>query len=224
MKKSNASFYGGVTLLIVLASFMYSWKFIIPSYKDSLTKVAQTEADITAATGRLESLKATQRSLDQLGDLPKQLFVSIPEDKDSPNLITELEAMAAKYKIVIPSIQISDGTDSGAGSTASATASTGGVGGTTSPNAVTISIAVSGSFEEVSGFANSIEKDIRFMNIKSLSISTGSDKDSDGKTVDTGKMNMSLSIEAYKRSGVTATAATAVSGAAASETTTTGGE
>jgi Tfp pilus assembly protein PilO len=109
--------------------------------------------------------------------------VAVPGDKDSPNLITELEAMALKYKIIIPAIQIADGSKAAASAT-SATESA-------SANAVSVSIAINGSFENLNAFVASIEKDIRFMNIKSLSITSNEE--------DPNKMSLTLQIEAYKR-------------------------
>lgn len=173
MKKSNAAFYGGITLLIVVASFVYSWKYIIPEYKSNKAQIATLDTEIGSATKKLESLKATQKSLDQLGEFPKQLSLSVPEDKDMANLITELEGLAAKRNITLPNIGISD---SGA-------------------NTVSISFAIDGSFDDIHGILESLEKDIRFMNVISTTITSTETA-----------MSMSVQLEAYKRSAVSAAA------------------
>jgi len=192
-KNNNSIFYAGVTVVIVAASFFYTWKSIIPKLSENKAKSAQLDINISSATLKLDSLKKAQTTLTQLGDIPTQLSVSVPEDKDMPNLITELEAVASKYKIVLPTITVTDG------------ASVAAVVGTDTPaastNTVIIGLSAPGSFESIQSFIADLEKDIRFMNIKSATIS--STEDEKGATI----MSLSLQIEAYKR-----TSATPVSG------------
>lgn len=174
MKKSTGPFYAGVAFLISLASFLYAWKLIIPKYNENKVALATIDSEIGSASKKLESLKTASKTLASLGEIPEQLSLAVPEDKDMPNLITELEALAAKNNIIIPAIQVTEGSGSGTG---------------TSNNGVSVSFAVSGSFEEINNLIASLEKDIRFMNIKSVSISSG----------DEGSMSLSLQLEAYKR-------------------------
>jgi len=206
-KNTNSVFYAGITVVIVIASFVYTWKFIIPQYSENKAKSAQFDTDIASANKKLESLKKAQTTLTQLGDIPTQLSVSVPEDKDLPNLITELEAVAAKYNKILPTISVSDGAASSAVAGASTSTSASG-------NAVTISIAIPGSFEDINGFIADLEKDVRFMNIKSVSISSSTD------TGGASTMSVALQIEAYKR-GVTAAT---TSSSASATTATSGGE
>lgn len=188
-QKTNNTFYGGITVLIVACSFVYSWKFLVPKYNSQKTEINTVDTELKAATNKLESIKTTRTTLETLKPITNQLFIAVPGDKDSPNLITELEAIALKYKIIIPSIQIADGAKAATGATGSAPIST---------NAVSISIAVNGSFADLNSFVGSLEKDIRFMNIKSLSMTS---------TDDPTKMSLTLQIEAYKRPAVAATSA-----------------
>jgi Tfp pilus assembly protein PilO len=204
-KKSNSTFYGGVTVLIVICSFIYSWKFLVPKYNTQKAEIKVVEDELKMATNKLESIKTTKVTLESLKPITNQLFIAVPGDKDSPNLITELEALALKNKIVIPSIQIAEGSIANSGGE-TATASSG-------ANAVSISFAVSGSFENLNSLIVSIEKDIRFMNIKSFSFSAN-EKDSN-------QMSLTLQIEAYRRS---ASAATATSSRVPSATTNATGE
>lgn len=191
-KKNNSGFYAGITVLIAVSSFLYTWKFIIPKFSENKAKSVALETDISSASKKLDSLKKAQTTLTQLGDIPTQLSVSVPEDKDMPNLITELEAVAAKYKMVLPTISASDGSDASGATDTSASAASG--------NSVMISISVPGSFDDIKGFIADLEKDVRFMNIKSISISSSQDE----KGVS--NMSVALQIEAYKR-GATVTSA-----------------
>lgn len=189
-KKSNASAAAFFAVLIVGGLFYYTWKFIIPTYSQNRAESVALDTSIADANKKLESLKKAQTTLTQLGDIPEKLSVSVPEDKDMPNLITELEAVAAKHGMILPSIAVSEGTAS-AQSTGTESASS-------SSKSVTISIASPGSFENISAFITDLENDIRFMNIKSVSISTT--MDSSGAS----SMTLALQIEAYKRTATSA--------------------
>ena len=189
-KKSNNIFYGGITVLIVICSFAYCWKFLLPKYVSQKAEIKTVEDELKSATNKLESIKKTRVTLETLKPITSQLFVAVPGDKDSPNLITELEATALKNKLIIPSIQISDGAKAAPTTTAATAPTTGGV--------VSISIAVNGSFDNLNAFITLLEKDLRFMNIKTLSITAGEDPS---------KISLTLQLEAYKRAAVVATPA-----------------
>jgi Tfp pilus assembly protein PilO len=94
------------------------------------------------------------------------LKIAIPEDKDMANLITEIEAIAKSQGMFIPSPSITDGAD----------------------NTVSIAFGISGSLADIEKFMETIQSDLRFFNIKSISMSSSNDV-----------INMSMSIEAYKR-------------------------
>lgn len=195
MKKSNAGFYAVLTFIIALGCFLYSWKVLVPKSISTKKEIANVEAETKAASAKLESLKVAKSSLEQIRPIADQLFIAIPGDKDAPNLITELEAIAAKYQILIPSIQIAD---SAVGPQAAAQGETAATGTT-----VSVSFAINSSFENLNEFIKNIEKDIRFMNVKTLSM-TVNEKD-------TNQISMTMQIEAFKRASSKAGAAGAAS-------------
>lgn len=184
MKKSNSSLSGILALIIIIGAFYYSWKYTIPAYQKSQNDIVETQKEIDAGKSKLASLKTVQNDLDQLGTVTDKLFIAIPGDKDTPNLITELEATAAKYSIVLPSIQISDSISaSGAQTTA------------TAGNAVSVSFAVTGSFEDLNKFLTSLENSIRYSNVKTITFASA-DKE----------MSMAIQLEVYKRIDISASA------------------
>lgn len=182
-KRSNSALYGIIAFLIIAGSFGYSWKVIVPQYQENQSSLDQADNETRAAKLKLESLKTAKTSLDQLGDIVNQMFIAIPEDKDTPNLITELEAVAAKQNIVLPSIQISDSLSGSATAIAN--------GEVSSSNAISVSLSVEGSFQDLHNFIAALEKDIRFMNITSVSLT---------KASETGNMSLSIELEVYQRS------------------------
>lgn len=183
MKRSNSQFYGALAVMITIASFLFCWKFTLPSYRTSQQAIAQTEEETDQAKAKLESLKVAQKSIASLGDTVDNVLLSVPKDKDTPNLITELEALAAQYKLLLPSINISDASSAVAGN---ATA----LGTTNSSDAVSVTFgSVESDFTNIHNFIASLEKDVRFMNIEETTITNNPE---------TGKLSLSVKIKAFK--------------------------
>jgi len=173
MQRINSTFYViSLIVIFVFASFFYSWKVIIPEYQKNKTDLRTLEQEIMSANTKLESLKVAQGDIADLGPTFDQLFVAMSKDKDEPNTISEIEAIAFANKLVVPSIQITDGSPSEELSSASA---------------VLISFNVNGSFDDINKMTKALEDDLKFMNIKNISLSSG----------DTGLL-ASYQIEAYR--------------------------
>lgn len=154
MRQSN-NFWSVLAVLVCGLSFFYCWQFLMPSFRTNQVKLAQAEADKKAIKAKLDSLSKAKTTMDSLGGVLDQIFVAVPKDKDTPNIVAELEALSSLHKTAISTIQITE-----------------------SPGAVdevNISFSVAGTFEEMNGFIKSIEKNAKFMNIKSVSIS-GTDR------------------------------------------------
>ena len=190
MQKSNSGFYAAAAVLLSLASLFYVWKFILPEYQKTQGEIAQAEDEISAGKLKLDSLQSTKVGLDSLGDLVDRLFIAVPEDKDTPNLITELEAIATKNKMYIPSIQISDAAASSASTSADASATTTQT-ATSGLNPISISLSVTGDFGQLNQFLTDLEKDVRFTNVKSVTLSSSDEG-----------MSLSVQMEVYKRAAV----------------------
>ena len=211
MQKSNAGFYAFVAVLITAASFVFAWKSILPKYQDlnGQIKVAETETD--AAKAKLESLDQTKKDLDSMGDLVDTLFVAVPSGADTPNLLTELEALFINQKFEVPNIQVSD---SSAAAASGAAATTGTDSTAAAPsNAIAVSFSVTGDFEKLNNLIKALESDVRFMNIKNVTFST----------VEDGKLGLAVQLEAYKQIQVSTdtTDSSAAGSSTASDTSTT---
>ncbi|MFA4996177.1 MAG: type 4a pilus biogenesis protein PilO [Patescibacteria group bacterium] len=188
MQKSNSGFYAAAAVILTLASLFYAWKFILPEYQKTQGEIAQADKEISAGEIKLDSLQSTKVGLDSLGDLVDRLFLAVPEDKDTPNLITELEAIATKSKMYIPSIQISDGAASANMGTDTAATTTQAVSGL---NPISISLSVTGDFGQLNQFLMDLEKDIRFTNVKSVTLSSSDEG-----------MSLAVQMEVYKRAAI----------------------
>ncbi|MEI7792052.1 MAG: type 4a pilus biogenesis protein PilO [Candidatus Berkelbacteria bacterium] len=167
-KFNNERFQAVCAVFIAIAAIVVCWQYALPSYNKNVSDQAKYKADVAAADIKLASVKKNEKVFNdsQTSATINLLNIAIPEDKDLPNLITELEAIATNHGMFIPAPSITDGTD----------------------NTVMISFGISGTLQELTDFMTTIQKDLRFFNIKSVSMSTSKDI-----------VNMSLSIEAYKR-------------------------
>ncbi|MEK7096362.1 MAG: type 4a pilus biogenesis protein PilO [Patescibacteria group bacterium] len=168
MKKNNSTSSVAFAILIIGACFIFSWQMLVPQYKQNKEKLLQLNSEVNAARDKLDSLKAASDSLTELGTLVDQMLVAVPKDADQPNLITELEAIGAKNQVVIPAVSVTD---------------------SEIDNSITIGFSINGSFAQISSVIASLEKDIRFMNMQSLSIADGGN----------GAMSLSVQIKAYKQ-------------------------
>lgn len=204
MKRSNNMIIIVIAIIIAGGCFFYSWKYILPDYKKNQQKLATTTAEIKNAKTKLESLKTAQTTLSDLGDLVSQMSIAVPVDKDTPNLITELEAVTAKYQIALPTVQISDSTAGSANAGATSSSSIG---------AVNVSFSVNGSFDNIQKLIYDLEHDIRFMNVQSISLTSA------GTAKSGGQMSMSLQLTAYKRANTSLSSGTAAAGATSTATT-----
>ena len=168
LKLNNERFQAICAIFIIIAALVVCWEYSLPAYNKSISDQTRYKADVAAADIKLASVKKNEKVFkdSKTQSTIDLLKIAIPEDKDLPNLITELEAIATNHGMFIPATSITDGSD----------------------NTVAISFGISGTLEELTAFMVTLQKDLRYFNIKSVSMSTSKDI-----------INMSLSIEAYKR-------------------------
>lgn len=182
MMKSKSMPLAVLAVTLIAISYLFSLVFVLPGYRDNKRAIVQTENEIAAAQNKLESLKNARTTIDSLGLIVDKIFVAVSGDNDVPNLITELEAIALSHNMYLPNIQVSDGEN----------------------NKVAISFnATANNLADISGLIYSLENDLKFFNIKNISLSL-----TDGKYL------ASIQLEAYKFLDKS------LAGAGASETTT----
>ena len=193
MKKNNSALSAFLCVLIVVASFVFTWKFILPDYTLKQQEITQTNQDISIAQAKYNSLNQTKTSLNQLGDLVNQMLVAVPSDKDTPNLISELEAVAAKNSMTIPSINIAAAPASGSTTTTTTTTLAG------VPNSEKVSIAVCGSFASVHALISSLETDLRFMDVESVTLTQEAADSGSGGDSCADQTALSIQLKVYER-------------------------
>ncbi|MDO8444407.1 MAG: hypothetical protein Q7S80_02805 [bacterium] len=192
-KKPKSSSFAAVFLVAI--AFLVSWLLLAPQYKQNQADAAQVSYEVDAVKGKLESLKTAQSTIDSLGGTVDSMFVAIPKDQDSGNIITTLEAIASANKAYIPSFQISSGTSTTTDATTSATSAEE---QDTSSNIVAVSFSVSGDFAGLTAFVKGVENNLKFFNVKSLTIASD----------DKGTLAMTLQLEAYTQDNTSSLSST----------------
>ncbi len=193
-KQNNAILYGVLAIFLTVGVLIVTWKLIMVNYATNKALSSQLDQEINAARAKKDSLDQTKIDLESMQSYFNQISVSIAKDSDEPNIISELEAIALKNSLVIPSISISGVNEVSAASAAEEAGTTAISAGST----VSVSVSVTGKFEQLMSFIGSLEKSVKFMNIKALSFTEDED----------GLLTLSCEIEAYTR--YVPTAATAL--------------
>lgn len=157
-QSNNKLFYVITSILIVIACYFADYYFLIPSYKKVQSDLATAESQSTAAAAKKDSLVQSKQTLDSAGDLLNKVMIAIPSGKDTPNTISELEAIAKKNNTTIPTIQIKDTASSASSSSATPVA--------TASNQIDISISISGAFGDLNNFITDVENDLKFFEVK----------------------------------------------------------
>jgi len=177
MRRSSNSYHLALAIIIIVGCFYYSYNRLIPRYQQHRSELALIQHEVKAIDEKMQSLQNSKQTIIDLGDVVDKMLVAVPSDKDAPNLITELEALAIKHRVYIPNISIVDPSDNSATVEMSADS-----------NIVTVSFAANGSFSDLHQFIQSIEKDLRFMSIKNITVSSVGDQ-----------VSMSIQLDTYKR-------------------------
>ena len=180
--KKKTSTTSAIVVMITIFVVILGWYVVAPGYKESKEEKEKLEGQVIILQEKLAWLDETETSLNAGEETFSKLFVSVPsEDRDEPNAIAELEAIALKHGLVIPSIGFAD------------LASKKNNLYDENPEViipgsrVSITIVLEGSFEDVSGFIESVEKSVKFMNIRSFTYAKGENSET----------SLSLEIEAY---------------------------
>lgn len=180
MQKNNGSMSSGViAFLAAVMFFLVSWLWIMPQYRQGQADLARVTYEVNAAKEKLTSLQSAQSTLDSLGGTFDSMLVAVPKDQDSGNIITTLEAIATANKTYIPSFQIG-GTSASAASSVSSTVGT-----------VPVVFSTTGTFESLNTFVKAIESNLKFFNIRTISVSSS----------DSG-ISMTIQLDAYTQRNI----------------------
>ena len=209
MKASGSTTSNTIAVILAIGVLVLAWKMVLPAYFSHKTTLKNLTSEVEAAKVQLESIEKSKAELNAIKPITDQLLVAVPKGVDEPDLISELEAIAIKNSIVLPAISIATTLEAGTSGAANTTASAGSTSTTSTTNTsavpsatgetaasktsgspITISLSVTGSFENLNSFIAGLEKSVRFMNITGLTYSVDAEA---------GDNSLALQIEAYQR-------------------------
>lgn len=183
-RQNSSAAYSLMAVMFTVLLLIVSWKLILPGYAANKIKISQLETEINQANSKKEQLDQAKSNLTSANTAYQALTVSVAEDADEPNLISELEQIAVKNGLALPNINISPaGSETGVDEEGNAQESE------TTGAVYAIGINVSGTYDQLGAFITSLEKSIKFMNIKAL---TYTDNEGD-------QISLSLTLHAYAR-------------------------
>jgi Tfp pilus assembly protein PilO len=185
MKNNDSSALNLLAVILTIGLLVVSWKLISPSYAANTQKLKTLDVEVANAQSKLQSLDKTRSDLSSIDSAYNIISVAVPDGTDEPNLITELEAIAVKNGIALPTISISSDSAGAASVTTGAEASTLPTVGTP----ISISLSVAGSFDQLNDFITTLEKSVKFFNIQDMNYAFSEE----------GGLSLSLNIRAYSR-------------------------
>ena len=177
--KNNKLIVYSIPALLILILFCFSYFYTYPKIVTNNKLSRQYDDETISANSKIQSIGQTETLLTDAKDLIAAANVAVADDKDTPNVIAELEKIASRYGSVIPSVEITDGGASVARS----------AGSLSNSNTVSVSFTVSGSVDNMEGFVKTLENDLKIFNIKSLVVSSSSQG-----------VSLSIQAETYKSS------------------------
>lgn len=207
MKATGSTTSNTIAVILTFGVLVLAWKMVLPAYFDHKVNLNNLTSEVDAAKTKLDSIEKSKSELNAIKPITDQLLVAVPQGPDEPDLISELEAIAVKNNIVIPSIAIdTKGTEGGESTGSNTTAESNPAATNTASQSeenvtatesesssgtpVIITLSVSGNFENLNSFMTGLESSVRFMNIIGLTY---------GTDTETGELTLALQIQAYQR-------------------------
>jgi len=189
-KKELNLFLPAVALIVAISGFLVSCQLLMPAIAVNQAKISAYKTDINKAQEKLDSIGAADKSMVKISDLVSNLLIAVPDSVDAPNLITEIESIAAQNQVALSSISPPEDISLGLSVEENEAQ--------TNSSGLIANLAISGPFQNTYNFISAIESSIRFSKITSLTITSSEE----------GMLGTSIAIEVYKRPSVTASIGT----------------
>lgn len=171
MESSNNTIINTVVVIVTAIIIVLCWKMLLPNYYTSKNQLETVKTTLDQDKAKLASIQQAKADLESISDVKEKIFVAISKDDPTPDTISELEAIAIKNNIVLPTIDISQDADASGGNFSQ----------------IKISTSVTGDFQQLSVFIASLEKSIKFMDISNINLGVA----------EGGKFSLALQLTAY---------------------------
>jgi Tfp pilus assembly protein PilO len=151
----------GVSGLLV-AILGYGYYFEVNRIKTKTAALAKTAADAAVAAEHVDQLSDLKQQFRELAPVLAKLDVALPRDKNQSEVVLQIQQLAAGAGMQLPSANFQ--ANNGLPTATSQTVKSGDV------LALPISFQLSGSYDQLQTFLQSMEKLGRYSNVASLSI------------------------------------------------------
>ncbi len=162
-----------LSIILILASIGGFVGFVMPVYSD-IQQISAQKADYSEVLANARVLAEKRDSLLKIyndiqpSDMDR-LERMLPSNPDNVKLILEIEAVAKTYGLVLQNVKIGQADDTPGQRPKSGSAEIG---------TLTLDFSTAGSYPGYVGFINTLEKNLRIMNIKKVSFIAPADKSS----------------------------------------------
>lgn len=176
-KKDTILMLPALAIIVSIGAYLLAVNFLLPDIFTTQAKIQAYDVDIEKAQAKLTSISESTDSILKLSSTVNAILLAVPDSVDAPNLITEVESMAAVNGLALPNISPP---------TVSSSAEP-----DNDLTGLTTTLTVMGSFQNVSNFINALETSIRYSKIKSVTMNVSEDG-----------LNTTITFEVYKRPAV----------------------
>jgi Tfp pilus assembly protein PilO len=143
-----------LAIILSIGAYIISVNLLLPDIFQNSAKIEAYDEDIKAAQTKLSSISESENAINKLSTTVNALLLAVPDSVDSPNLITEIETIAAANGVALPNISPPISAEA-----------------TDASNGLSTNITVVGSYLGITNFINALETNIRFSKLQSLAIS-----------------------------------------------------
>ncbi len=156
MNKSNI-----ISIICVVAILAFGYFVTYPVLtsinQNTLANKAKAQ-EVTDAQTKLNNLNSLKSEFAKYQEQVKLLSVAAPSTAEMPEILTQLNTIAAKSGMVLGSVQPTTAQNSGA---------------------VSVNVSASGNFGACQSFLSNLEKNVRIVTVKSMNLTSSSAGESD---------------------------------------------
>lgn len=186
--------------------------FVLPlwdSVKTAKREIKDSESELATLNELLAKTKIIKDSYEQVKSQAEKVFISLPKEKDLPDLMVQFESLAAVHGLVLESIgfgdfekeqsagnqpvRFADGESEEQSSSAMAQPLM-----SASPvfRSLPVNLTVSGSYAALKKYVSGLEENIRSMNVQSIGLS-GTSGGSDELSTNKDNFTFDLELSVY---------------------------
>lgn len=159
-----------LTSIVLLIVFLLTFFILMPKYEEFNKKTAeleQREQDLKKLESYFSNLAKTKEKLQAFETELSLIDSALPSSSDMPSVFNFVQATAEKNGLVLSSVSLSSSATKTRTSAAATVTETGRMKNNS------FSVSVSGSYSAFKNFLSEIEKSARFIEIESISFSSG---------------------------------------------------